>query len=94
MPGMDELSELRDGMADAILSGFGVPAHLPDGTQTGYAPSEAARLAFERQLQSHKVGLEFALNVMLDPLLEEGWRALEEYRARQRRLERTRHERN
>lgn len=81
-------------MVDAVIGSLGVPAELLKGEAATYAPSQAARLAFESQLKAHRAGLEFYLSVLLDPLLEAGRAALEEFRERQQRLEATRHERN
>ena len=44
-----------------------------------YASTYAAQAMFEKQLAIKKVGLEFTLAVMLDPFVEEGKRALQEY---------------
>ncbi len=69
----DAFNEMRQ----FVLNSFGVPATLLAGESSTL--SQAVHLAFEQQQKIKLVGMEFSLNVMLDPLIEAGRQALAEF---------------
>lgn len=73
---------------DIALGTLGLPSALLSSSSSASYPASNSKVTqqmFEQLLHCHKVGVIFALNVILDPLLEEGYKALEEY------FERTEH---
>lgn len=67
---------------DHIMCSLGVPVALLTGTASSVSASDATLKAFEVMLARQQAGMEFCLNVMLDHLLQEGQKALEEYVSR------------
>ncbi len=67
-------------MRQFVLNSFGVPQDVLRG-ESSYASSSALLKAFEEQEKIRRFGMEFMMNMMLDPLLEEGRRILEEWMA-------------
>ncbi len=80
IPGDDSYQDAWNEMRQFVLNSFGIP---PDAVQGATALSQAyvTEQAFLAVMKPKLVGMEFAMNMALDPLLEEGRRIYEEWMA-------------
>ncbi len=80
IPGDGNYQDAWNEMRQFVLSSFGIPPDAVQGTSV-LSSAYVTEQAFLAVMKPKLVGMEFAMNMALDPLLEEGRRIYEEWMA-------------